>query len=70
MRKTLIDRAAILVGGYANLARAIGASDAQISRMRHGKRTVSPKWIIRMCALLGEDATSCLLDEIARKHHD
>jgi DNA-binding transcriptional regulator YdaS (Cro superfamily) len=68
MRESLIDKAAKLCGDDDKLAKAIGASNTLVSRMRSGQRTLTPKWILRMCALLGEDATPYLLDEIARRH--
>lgn len=67
MRNSLLDRAAKVCGNDTKLGIAIGASCALISRMRSGERSITPKWIVLLANITGEDATPYLLDAVAEK---
>jgi len=68
--QTLIDIAAESCGGLRRLADRIGEDAGFLSKMRTGKRPISPGIAARMAVIAGLDARRAALDALVAQEHD
>lgn len=68
--QTLIDKAVETCGSAAELARRMGIDRAEITRLRQGKRPLSPELAAEIADLAGEDARQAVIDAIIERNSD
>ncbi|WP_287802835.1 hypothetical protein [Diaphorobacter sp.] len=68
--ETLIDKASKMCGSDAALARRMGIYPADVSRLRAGKRPLSPELAAEIAEIAGEDARQAVIDAIIERNAD
>ena len=64
----LIDKAIEMCGSASELARRMGIDRAEITKLRQGKRPMSPELAAEIADLAGEDARQAVIDAIIARN--
>lgn len=68
--ETLIDKAIESCGSAAELARRMGVDRAEITKLRQGKRPLSPELAAEIADIAGDDARQAVIDSIIERNRD
>ncbi len=68
--ETLIDKAIENCGSAAELARRMGIDRAEITKLRQGKRPMSPELAAEIADIAGDDARQAVIDAIIERNRD
>ncbi len=66
--KILIDKAIESCGSAAELARRMEIDRAEITRLRQGKRPLSPELAAELADIAGEDAQQAVIDAVIERN--